>query len=183
MLRVKIPDLEFYDEKANQFIMQKGCDLLMEHSLVSIAKWESKWHKPFLSEKNDKTLDETIDYYRCMTITQNVNPNVYRNITKDVAEKIYKYINDPMTATWFNDRNAVRGSRNEEVITAEILYYDMIALGIPFECEKWHLNRLLTLIRVVSIKNAPSKKMSKNEVLERQRRLNAQRRAKMNSKG
>ena len=179
MLQVKIPDVEFYDERTNEFVIQKGCVLTMEHSLLSLAKWESKWHIPFLSDK-DKTDEQLLDYYRCMTITKNVNPLVFNNFDSRIVKAISDYMNDPMTATWFNDRG---GNNNRAVITAEILYYDMIALGIPFECEKWHLNRLLTLIRVVSEKSNPPKKMTRNEVLAQQRRLNAERRAKMKTKG
>lgn len=180
MLQIKIPDIELYDEANNRFITRKGCVLTMEHSLLSLAKWESKWHVPFLTDKQ-QTIEQTIDYYRCMTITKNVNPSIYENIDQKIADEIDKYINDPMTATWFNNTSSSKEDRS--VITAEIIYYQMIALGIPFECEKWHLNRLMTLIRVVSTKSAPPKKMSKDEILAQQRRLNAERKARLNTKG
>lgn len=180
MLQLKIPDIELYDELNNRFITRKGTVLTMEHSLLSLAKWESKWHIPFLTE-NDLTVDQTIDYYRCMTITKNVNPDVYKNITNDISKEINKYIDDPMTATWFN--NVSNNQTDKTVITAEIIYYQMISLGIPFECEKWHLNRLLTLIRVVSLKNSPPKKMSRDETMAQQVRLNEERKAKLNTKG
>lgn len=180
MLQLKIPDIELYDELNNRFITRKGTVLTMEHSLLSLAKWESKWHIPFLTE-NDLTVDQTIDYYRCMTITKNVNPDVYKNITNDISKEINKYIDDPMTATWFN--NVSNNQTDKTVITAEIIYYQMISLGIPFECEKWHLNRLLTLIRVVSLKNSPPKKMSRDEIMAQQVRLNEERKAKLNTKG
>lgn len=180
MLQLKIPDIELYDELNNRFITRKGTVLTMEHSLLSLAKWESKWHIPFLTE-NDLTVDQTIDYYRCMTITKNVNPDVYKNITNDISKEINKYIDDPMTATWFN--NVSNSQTDKTVITAEIIYYQMISLGIPFECEKWHLNRLLTLIRVVSLKNSPPKKMSRDEAMAQQVRLNEERKAKMKTNG
>lgn len=180
MLQIKIPDIELYDEANNRFVTRKGCVLTMEHSLLSLAKWESKWHVPFLTDKQ-QTIEQTIDYYRCMTITKNVNPLIYENIDQKIADEIDKYINDPMTATWFN--NTSSGKEDRSVITAEIIYYQMIVLGIPFECEKWHLNRLMTLIRVVSTKSAPPKKMSKDEILAQQRRLNAERKARLNTKG
>ena len=180
MLQIKIPDIELYDEANNRFITRKGCVLTMEHSLLSLAKWESKWHVPFLTDKQ-QTIEQTIDYYRCMTITKNVDPSIYENIDQKIADEINEYINDPMTATWFN--NTSSGKEDRSVITAEIIYYQMIALGIPFECEKWHLNRLMTLIRVVSTKSAPPKKMSKDEILAQQRRLNAERKARLNTKG
>lgn len=180
MLQIKIPDIELYDESNNSFITRKGCVLTMEHSLLSLAKWESKWHVPFLTDKQ-QTIEQTIDYYRCMTITKNVDPSIYENIDQKIADEIDEYINDPMTATWFN--NTSSGKEDRSVITAEIIYYQMIALGIPFECEKWHLNRLMTLIRVVSTKSAPPKKMSKDEILAQQRRLNAERKARLNTKG
>lgn len=181
MLQIKIPDVEFYDESTNRFFTRKGCVLTMEHSLISVSKWESKWHVPFLAGKK-LSLEQTLDYYRCMTITQNVDPEVYNNLDKNTADKIEKYINDPMTATWFSNTPSEHGD-DRSIITSEIIYYQMITLGIPFECEKWHLNRLITLIRVVSIKNSPPKKMGREEVLRMQAQLNAERKAKLNTKG
>lgn len=179
MLDIKIPSVEFYDEIAEEFITTKEQTLRLEHSLVSLAKWESKWCKPFLS-KQEKTHEEIMDYIKCMTITQNVDPDVYNYITNENVEEINKYIDSPMTATTFSDS----GKKGKgETITAEIVYYWMITLNIPFECQKWHLNRLLTLIKVCSIKNQPPKKMSKNEIMSRNAALNKQRRAQLNTKG
>ena len=141
--------------------------LQLEHSLVSISKWESKWHIPFLDGK-DKTLEQIIDYVRCMTITQNVKPEVYNRLTEDNLKAINDYIENPMTATTFSDINQ-RPSR--EIITSEIIYYWMVSFNIPFECQKWHLNKLLTLIKVCNIKNSPPKKMSRQEILSRNRAL------------
>ncbi len=181
MLHVDIPDVELYDEINNEFKIRKGASITMEHSLLSLSKWESKWHKPFLTEE-PKTLEETLDYYRCMTITQNANPEIYKNINSKIMSQIDAYMGDPMTATTFN--NLSNGGRDSgSFITAEIIYYWMISLNIPFECQKWHLNRLITLIRVVSAKNAPAKKVPKQELLERQRRLNAERKAKFKTSG
>ena len=184
MLHIEIPDVEYFDENTNTFFTNKGCAVCMEHSLLSISKWESKWHIPFISD-SPKTVEQTLDYYRCMTITQNVSPSVYKNINEQLNQKIQKYMSDSMTATWFNNSlNSIDDSKDTgSAITSEIIYYWMISLGIPFECQKWHINRLLTLIRVVSTKNAPAKKMSKNEVLEMQMRINRERRAKLNSNG
>lgn len=180
MLTVEIPETEFYDEVAGEFLVSKKHTLQLEHSLVSLSKWESKWEKPFLT-KDSKTTEETLDYIRCMTITQNVDPNVYRAIGNDILEKIRVYIDAPMTATWFAEERGPKGKK--EVITAEIIYYWMIALNIPFECQKWHLNRLLTLIRVCNLKNAPPKKMSNRELLTRNRELNLARRKSLQSRG
>lgn len=174
MLQVTIPSAEYFDEKTNEFITVKAQTLQLEHSLISISKWESKWCKPFLG-KEEKTVEEVQDYIRCMTINQNVDPLVYKAIPLPVYEQIREYINAPMTATWFNNRNGNRPNR--KVITSELIYYWMIAQNIPMECEKWHLNRLFVLIRVCSEKNQPPKKMSKKEAARRQRSLNAQRRA------
>ena len=120
MPEIKIPDIELYDEANNRFITRKGCVLTMEHSLLSLAKWESKWHVPFLTDKQ-QTIEQTIDYYRCMTITKNVDPSIYENIDQKIADEIDKYINDPMTATWFN--NTSSGKEDRSVITSEIIYY------------------------------------------------------------
>ena len=152
----------------------------MEHSLVSLSKWESKWKKAFLSKK-EKTYEETIDYIRCMTVTQNVDPDVYKYLSAENIKQINEYINDPMTATTFSESKQSGG--NHEILTAEVIYYYMIASNIPFECQKWHLNKLLTLIRVCSIKNQPPKKMGREELLKRNNALNAARRKKFNTKG
>lgn len=180
MLKITIPGCELWDEVNECFVTTKETTIQLEHSLVSLSKWEAKWHKPFL-KKEMKTVEETLDYIRCMTLTQNVDPNVYKFITEDVMEEINKYIEDPMTATWFAKEDNVKPNR--EVITSEILYYYMIALNIPFECQKWHLNRLITLIRVCSAKNQPDKKLSKKQALKNQAALNAARRKALNSKG
>lgn len=181
MLRIKIPSRELWDERNSEFINIEGCELQLEHSLVSISKWESKWHRAFLS-KVPKTNDEILDYIRCMTITQNVNPNVYKCLTNDNVDKIAKYINEPMTAVHFMDDT--EENRSKRTITSEVIYSWMIALNIPFECQKWHLNRLLMLIRVCNIENRPKqKKHSSKEIMRRNAALNAARRKQLNSKG
>lgn len=180
MLKITIPGQEFWDEEKEVFINTKGAALQLEHSLVSLSKWESKWHKPFLGN-GDKTVEETVDYIRCMTLTQNVNPSVYDFITNEIIGQVSDYIDDSMTATWFSKED--KGSPNREVITAELIYYWMIALNIPFECQKWHLNRLLTLIRVCNVKNAPPEKLSQKEIAKRNAAINAARRKARKSKG
>lgn len=180
MLRITIPAVEEWDELAQEFVTTKEQTLCLEHSLVSLSKWESKWCKPFLS-KQEKTYEETIDYIKYMTLTPNVNPEVYRVLTNDNIAEINKYIEAPMTATTFSrDRNSKSG---QEIVTSELIYYWMIALNIPFECQKWHLNRLLTLIKVCNIKNTPPKKMSRRDILSRNAAINAARRNQLNSKG
>lgn len=181
MLQITIPATEQFNEKTMEFIQTEEQTLLLEHSLVSLAKWESKWCKSFLSSKQDKTYEETVDYIRCMTLTKNVDPNVYYNLTDENIRQVNKYISAPMTATYFSEDRS--GRANREIVTAELIYYWMIALTIPFECEKWHLNRLLTLIRVCNIKNQPPKKMSRREITSRNAALNAARRRQLNTKG
>lgn len=178
MLKIHVPAVEMFDSKTETFIKSKECDLQLEHSLVSLSKWESKWNKPFLS-KEQKTQEETIDYIRCMTITQNVNPTVYNALSAENIEAINRYISASMTATTFSKET--KASR--EIITSELIYYWMISLNIPMECQKWHLNRLLTLIRVCDVKNTPPKKMSQKEIAGKYASLNAARRAQMHSKG
>lgn len=179
MLQIVVPAVEMYNEQTNEFVIAKEQTLQLEHSLVSLSKWESKWNKPFLT-KDEKTFEETIDYIRCMTLTKNVKPEVYLRLTPENIEEINQYIAAPMTATTINDRDP-RISR--EINTSELIYYWMIALNIPFECQKWHLNRLLTLIKVCSIKSQSPKKMSKREIMQRNASLNEARRKKLNSKG
>ena len=180
MLEITIPEQELFNESTNEFFTIRSQTLKLEHSLVSISKWESKWKIPFL-DKGKKTREQTIDYIRCMTITQNVNPLVYMGITNKNIEDISAYIDDPMTATWFNEQEKRTGRK--EIVTSELIYYWMIALNIPMECQRWHLNRLLTLVRICNIKNQKPKKMSRNEIYSRNRALNAARRQRINSKG
>lgn len=183
MLTIVIPHSEFFNNDTNEFITVKETELQLEHSLMSVAKWESKWHKPFLG-KEKKTVEEIQDYIRCMTLTKNIDPLIYRILSNDILKQIYEYINDPMTATWFNKMDEkLGGIGRRDVITAEIIYYWMITLNIPVQFEKWHLNRLITLIKVVNIKNTPSKKMSQAEVLKQNAALNRARKAKLKSKG
>lgn len=180
MLQLHIDSKELYDEEKNVFLNTKPQSLQLEHSLISMSKWESKWKKPFLS-KGDKTVEESIDYIRCMTITQNVDPNIYNFIGNDLIIQVISYIEDSMTATTFGKNSDDRISR--EIVTAEIIYYWMVAHQIPFECEKWHLNRLLTLIKVCNIKNQPKKKLNKKALLRNNYALNAARRADLNTTG
>lgn len=186
MKQIVIPSTELYDERTQEFVQIKGQVLQLEHSLVSLSKWESKWKKPFLSEEK-KTNEEIIDYVRCMTLTQNVNPLVYLTITSSVFQEIFEYINDPMSATIINEINVPNApKRKKEVVTSELIYYWMVALQIPFECQKWHLNRLMNLIRICEIKNTPPdkrKKMPRSEILSRNAALNQARRAAMGTKG
>lgn len=181
MLHLKIAITpEGWDEKTQQFVDPEYVTLKLEHSLVSLSKWESKWCKPFLS-KESKSPEETIDYIRCMTIDDDVDPVIYALITNEHINQVNDYIAAPMTATTFYEDKT--SSKSKETITSELVYYWMVALTIPFECQYWHLNRLLTLVRVCNIKNSPPKKRSKSEIMSRNAALNAQRRAQMNSKG
>ena len=180
MLVITVPATEMFDDSKQEFIQVKEQTLQLEHSLVSLSKWESKWNKAFFS-KEPKTANETIDYIKCMTITQNVKPEVYTRLTNKNIDDINKYIEAPMTATTFSNISQNGGS--SEVVTSELIYYWMIALNVPMECQKWHLNRLLTLIRVCNIKNTPPKKMNRREIMSRNAALNAARRKQLKSKG
>ena len=179
MLEVDIPNTEFFDEATSSFVVLKGSKLLLEHSLISVSKWEAKWHQPFL-HGSEKTPEQMLDYVRCMSIGRPPEYDVLNRLPPDVVQRISDYIEDPMTATTFSDSNR-GGSR--EIITSELVYSWMVAMAVPFECEKWHLNRLLTLIRIISIKNAPEKKMSRAEIAARNRELNAQRLSQYNTAG
>ena len=180
MLQIIVPGIEMWDERKGEFSSTKDTTLRLEHSLVSLSKWESKWCKPFFS-KEEKTTEETIDYIKCMTLTQNVDPNVYYCLTEENVSQINQYIEAPMTATTFSKEPGGKVSR--EKITNEIIYDWMISLNIPVEFEKWHINRLLTLIKVRSIKNQPTRKMSQREIMSRNAELNAKRRKQLNTKG
>lgn len=181
MLYLHLPEVEGYDEERQEFvIIEKALTLQLEHSLVSLSKWESKWLVSFFSKK-ERTYEQTLDYIKCMTVTPNVKPEVYSRLTKKHIDQIYEYINAPMTATTFSKEQKARQS--SETVTSELIYYWMVAYNIPFECQKWHVNRLLTLIRVCEVKNQPSKKMNKTKVAQDYAALNKARRAKLHTKG
>lgn len=182
MLTITIKGREEYDPSKNKFINVKDTVLVLEHSLVSISKWEAKWHKPFLS-KEDKSFEETLDYIKCMTITQNVDPNVYMLLTKENIKEINDYISDPMTATWFNEDATSQSKKSSKQVTSELMYYWMVALNIPWEAQKWHFNRFLTLIRICNIENQPSKKLSKKQIMSKNAALNAARRKNLGTSG
>jgi hypothetical protein len=179
MLKIMVKGLELYDERINEFSNTKDQELQLEHSLVSLSKWESKWLKPFLTSK-DRTKEESMDYIKAMTITQNVDPQTYLGLTSENFDAIAKYIEEPMTATTFvKEKHKI----NNDIITSEIIYYWMITLNVPFECQKWHLNKLLALINVCNLKNQPKKKVNKKAVLERNAAINAARKEKLNTSG
>ena len=181
MLSITIPYTELWDEGKQKFRYVEEQTLELEHSLVSLSKWESKWHKSFFA-KQEKTYEETIDYIKCMTLTPNVKSDVYLCLTNKHMEEIHNYLEDPMTATTFSDNRNSKASK--EIITSELIYYWMIALQIPPEYQHWHINRLITLIRVCEIKNAPpGKKKSMRDIMAQNAALNKARRAQMNSKG
>lgn len=188
MLTITIPAKEGWDESAQEFVHTKEQTLCLEHSLVSLSKWESKYHKSFIGTEN-KTPEELLYYIQCMTITQNVDPKTYSLLGQKELEEINNYIADSRTATWFTEPKtgtATAGRTKTEIVTSELIYYWMISFQIPFECQRWHLNRLLTLIRVCKIKeqqNGKSGKMSKRDILSQNAALNAARRSRMHSKG
>ena len=180
-IRIHIPKTELWDPLKEEFVTVKEQTLLLEHSLLSVDKWESKWKKSYISTEK-KTPAEVLDYVRCMTITKDVDPYTYYAIPAEEFKRIDEYIRDPMTATTFTDRRESK-SRKRDIITSEIIYWQMTQLNIPMEWEKRHLNKLLTLIQVGAIKSEPPKKMSKGDIMRENKALNAARRAKFKSRG
>lgn len=180
MFQITIPKVELWDESNCEFVYRDEQTLTLVHSLVSLSKWERKWHKPFLG-KSKKTDEETLDYIKCMTISDDVDPEVYKYITDENLEQIKKYIDDPMTATTFSDNTHCK--KSQQIVTAEVIYSWMISLGVPVEFQEWHLNSLLALIRTHSAMTAPKKKMSRRDTISQTASLNAARRKQLNTKG
>lgn len=184
MLKLHIPAREWFNDNTQEFVLQsKSCDLMLEHSLLSLSKWEAKWKKSFLDESAKQSNEEFLDYIRCMTINQGVDPKVYYNLTISNVEEIRKYINDPMTATTIRRYQKNKRPTRKRIITSELIYSWMIRYGIPFECQKWHLNRLMTLIEVCGIENDGQHKMSQSEIMKENASLNALRKAKRKTRG
>ena len=186
MLQLTIPDAPeetMWDESTEEFVTRPGCKgatIQLEHSLISVSKWESKWHKSYLSTR-ERTVEEAIDYIRCMTLTKDVRPEVYEHLTVENIKQVDAYIKDPMSATTIKRKPGKGPTR--KIITSEVIYSWMIESEVPFSCEKWHLNRLLTLIEVRNERSNPGKKMSPKSVMKNNAALNAARRSKMHSKG
>jgi hypothetical protein len=191
MLEIDVAASEVWDNDREEFVIIPAGHLCLEHSLISLSKWEAKHEKPFLVDDPAKTAEELLDYVRCMTVNKGVKSETYLGLTKADYEKINAYVGAPMTATTFSDtrnrgngnKQVSYGKRRQQIVTSEVIYYDMIAFNIPFECEKWHINRLLTLIRVCSIKSQPDKKMKGKDLARNNRSLNAARRAQHHTKG
>ena len=184
-LTITVPEQELYDDLSGRFVSTKKTVLKFEHSLRSIANWESKWHKPYLST-DKRTEEETIDYLRCMCLTRDVSPDIFRIVASNrkLMLQVAEYVNNPMTATTIKRRGGRQPSK--EIITNELVYFWMSNFGIPFDpCENWHFNRLMTLIEIASIKNSDPKanKMSRSQMARERSALNAQRRAARHSKG
>jgi hypothetical protein len=177
MLRLTVALSESFDESTSEFVVSDKIVLELEHSLVSLSKWESKWEIPFL-DNEEKTNEQVLDYVRMMFSGDEFPEHVIEKLESKHFQSINTYINARMTATWFSDQGE---SASREIITAELIYYWMIALGIPFDCQKWHLNRLLTLIKVCNIKNSPKK--NRRETAEQRRQRNQMMKAKFGTKG
>lgn len=177
MLEIVVPAREFFNDSTQEFIAFDEVKLKLEHSLISLDKWESEFEKPFLETKLDR--EQLVFYIQCMSINP-VSLDVLQTFSEDVYNKIVDYINKPMTATTINDMG---NGGKKEILTSEVIYYMMIKLGIPFECQKWHLNKLITLIRVCSVKDGPQKKMSKQEIIAQNRALNEARKARLKTRG
>lgn len=180
MLTIHVPSAKFWDEEKEVFIRTKDTTLKMEHSLISISKWEAKWHIPFY--ETEKTAEQVMSYLQCMTLNQDVDPLVYGALTVEQVNEINAYISDSMTATKIYSEDDKPGTNNQK-ITSELIYYWMIKFGIPESFEKWHLNRLLMLIRVISEEEKPKKKLSQRELMARHKAINAKRRAERKSRG
>lgn len=181
MLVLKVPKIELWDEQKEEISYVDETTIKLEHSLISISKWEAKWHIPFMDKTHKKTIEQTIDYIKDMCLTPNVPDFIFSHLGEENYNLITEYITNPMTATWFSDSG--KKSTNREVITSELIYYWMVAYNIPSEYQKWHLNRLLTLIQICDRKNQPKKKMSKAEILSSQAALNKARRARYGTSG
>lgn len=180
MLRIDIPEREYFDEKTETFGKIKATTLYMEHSLISISKWEAKWHIPFFD--SEKTVEQTMDYIRCMILNREIDDKsaLLNFLTTEDVEKINEYINDPMTATVIHD-DGKRGRTQK--VTSELIYCWMVQFNIPSDYEKWHINRLIMLIRVCSEENKPKKKMSRKEIMAQNKALNAARKARLGTRG
>lgn len=194
MLVLKIESRQLWDPNTEEFVYINETELRLEHSLLALAKWESKWHVPFFTASGELTMEQQLDYIRCMNLNDETDPGVYAMLTKKQLQAITEYMDDPMTATWFRGEPRPNEPRTGKVslrklrsrgteTTAEVIYCQMFQFGVPKECEQWHLNRLMTLLRVCSESQMPPKKMSPGEATAQRQALNAKRKAKLRTRG
>ena len=180
MLTITVKGVEFFDEEKNEFVYPESFELQLEHSLVSLSKWESKFEKPFLGP-GERTNEEVFGYIKAMILTPDVPEEVLDRLSEENLTAINRYMDAKMTATWFND--APGAPKNREVVTAELIYYWMFSAGIPIDCERWHLQRLITLIRVFDAKSQKPKPMNKAEAARQRAELVEKRRRELGTRG
>lgn len=180
MLKLIIKETELFNEVDSTFVTGDPVELVLEHSLVSLSKWESITQKAFLT-KDGKTPADMRLYVEAMIISPNPPEDVVTRLSDDNMKAINDYIESAESATTFGSMPQPRG--RGEIVTSELIYFWMITYSIPFECQHWHLNRLLTLIRVCNVKTSKQKPMSKHELIARNRDLNAKRKAELNTRG
>lgn len=180
MLKLIVGEEEFYNEVTEMFETTQGFELELEHSLISLSKWESKTKIPFLT-KEAKTEEQIRLYVEAMIITPDYPSDIVAMLSQENMNTINRYIESTESATTFGSMPETKG--RGETITSELIYYWMVAFNIPFECERWHLNRLFSLIRICNIKNTKPKQMSKHELAARNRALNEERKKKYNTSG
>lgn len=181
MLTITIKGDELFDERTAEFFSVDDVVLDLEHSLVSLSKWESIYQKPFLSKREDRTPEEIQGYIRAMILTPGITDEILARMSTENINAIKDYIESPQSATTFNEMHESKG--RGETITSELIYYWMVAFNIPFECEYWHLNRLFSLIRICNIKQEKPKKMSKSAIARQHHELNEQRKAQLGTRG
>lgn len=179
MLEITIPGGERWSDRENRFYYPKETTIRLEHSLVSLSKWEAKWEIPFIGNRN-LTYEQNCDYVQCMNMTQNVSSEVFEFIPPETLAEIRQYVDKKMTATTISNTT---GRKSRETVTSEVIYCWMTELGIPFECQKWHLNRLITFIQVCQIRKAPQKKYRGSDLLRRNYELNELRKKQWGSNG
>lgn len=186
MYELKVKGGELYNNLTKEFIYVKPHTLIIEHSLISLHAWEAIWHIPFLGDQK-LNYEQIVSYIKCMTLNHDVDPNIYLFITDENIKEVNAYIDNPMTATWFGDglgTSKKKKKRAGRIVTAELLYYYMLSLNIPFECRKWHLNQLITLIKVCNEENeTPNKKVSKRDFIKRRDEINEMRKKQLHTTG
>lgn len=183
MLTIDIPEQDIFDESTSTFYKVKAQKLHFEHSLAAIAKWEAKWHTPFMDNK-EKNMVQLVDYIRCMCVDTDVDPIVFKGLSRKHMVMVEEYIKDPMTASWIDDsKKKPKPKTHAEVMTSELMYFYMSQAQIPYECQNWPLPRLVMLLRIAGEKMSTNNKMSKRDIMNQQASLNAIRRAKTGSKG
>lgn len=180
MITIHFEEMEYYDEQLNRFYTLPPKVVNFEYSLAAVAEWEAIWKIPLLNTELGVDSDMFLSLAMCMSDDRELL-EYYLDDTEKA--ELHKYLSDSQTATTINSSQNGNTTGRGKVYTAEEIYALMFMNGIPIEWESRNLNRLLVILRIISIYQNPPKKMSQQDVMKQNARLNRERKNKYKTKG